>query len=433
MAPELHTHNREWEHKHPFYADQREVHDVPSLGETEDPARGWLHDREGEQEAAGSTTTVALTTNGSTMPKVGLMLRHVSDPGGITVFTLNVVRRLVEELPGYEFHALYRSERQKELLSELELTHTILPSKSKLFWDQIAVPQYARARSLDVVFNGKLSVPLLSGKKTVFCLPGLEQFEVSEIFPLMDRAYTRVTMPLYCKNADAIITHTQTGKEHIVNHMDVNPQKVHVVPHGVHEWLERASCEDIDEIRKKYSLLGKYVLFLGGLNPLKNLRNLVRAFEIVAENDTNVQLALAGFKRWGHGPILKDIEESRHADRIRLLGFVPDEDLAALYSGAVCYVLPSWYEGFGIPILEAMACGTPVVTTERGCCPEVAGNAAILVDPAEPPSIARGILSFMTDPEKVRSHRERGLKRASEFTWRRTARGVAEVIDTLAR
>jgi glycosyltransferase involved in cell wall biosynthesis len=367
------------------------------------------------------------------MPKVGLMLRHVADPGGISVFTINALRRWVQERPEIEFHALYSDEEQKKDFADLDVTHTVLRSRNKFAWDQIWVPRYARAHSLDLILNAKLSVPLFSGAKKVFCLPGMEQFEVAHVFPLVDRIYTRIMMRRFCRRADAIITHTEIGKRDIVRHMGISAEKIKVVPHGVHAWLKPADQSEINRIREAYSLDCRYILFVGGLNPVKNLANLIRAFEIVAREDSDVKLALAGFKRWGHGPILEFIESSPCNARVERLGFVPDSSLRALYSGATCYVLPSWYEGFGIPILEAMACGAPVVTTERGCSPEVEGDAALFVDPADPANIADAIMSFLDNPELAEEFRRKGIIHASGYTWDRTARGIAHVIDqTLA-
>ena len=162
------------------------------------------------------------------------------------------------------------------------------------------------------------------------------------------------------------------------------------MPHGVDRYLRPAPEAAKAALRDKLGLARPYILFLGGITPLKNIGNLLRAFARVATTH-DVDLVLAGFKRWSFEQELAPIGELGLEDRVKYVGYVADEDLAALYSAAECLALPSWYEGFGIPIVEAMACGCPVVTSSgRHAAPEVAGGAAILVDPADPASIAAG-------------------------------------------
>ena len=171
------------------------------------------------------------------------------------------------------------------------------------------------------------------------------------------------------------------------------------MPHGVDRYLRAASAEAAKTaLRQKLGLPRPYILFLGGITPLKNIGNLLRAFARVA-----------GHPRRGSGAgrvqalelreELAPIRELGLEDRVRYVGYVADEDLAAIYSAAECLALPSWYEGFGIPIVEAMACGCPVVTSSgRHAAPEVAGGAAVLVDPADPEAIAGGLSRVLDDP-----------------------------------
>ena len=174
-----------------------------------------------------------------------------------------------------------------------------------------------------------------------------------------------------------------------------------------------------------------YILFLGGITPLKNIGNLLRAFGRLAPTH-DVDLVLAGFKRWSFEVELAPIAELGLEDRVKYVGYVPDEDLAALYSAAECLALPSWYEGFGIPIVEAMACGCPVVTSSgRHAAPEVAAGAAVLVDPADPAAIADGLARVLDDPALRAELIAKGLVRGPQFDWETTGRRTADVIESL--
>jgi glycosyltransferase involved in cell wall biosynthesis len=363
-------------------------------------------------------------------PRVGIMLRHADAPGGITVFTEHVVRHLLAKADGISYHLLYQSPAQRKVFEDLPGNHVVLPSRSKLTWDQVTVPAYARRARLDVVFNGKLSVPLLCGSRTAFFLPGAEQFAVAHIFPWKDRMYNRLAMPLFCRKADAIITLTEQGRQDIVSLIGADRDKVHVIPPAAEPWHRPAPSERQEEVRARFRLTRRYILFVGGLTPLKNLGNLLRAFARLRDAE-DIDLVLTGFRRWGYEDELTLVRELGLEDRVQEIGFVVGRDLAALYTAAECFVLPSWYEGFGIPILEAMACGCPVVASTGGCCADAAGGAALLAEPSSPESIADAIGRVLHEPDLRRTLVDKGLKRAAHFDWGHTGDMVRELLTSL--
>jgi glycosyltransferase involved in cell wall biosynthesis len=215
--------------------------------------------------------------------------------------------------------------------------------------------------------------------------------------------------------------------------MGAKPDRVHVVPHGVDPYLRPAPEAAKTALREKLGLNRPYVLFLGGISPLKNMGNLLRGFAQVTRNH-DVDLVLAGFKRWSFEQELAPIQELGLDSRVKYVGYIADEDLAALYSAAEVLALPSWYEGFGIPILEAMACGCPVVTSSgRHAAPETAGGAALLVNPADASDIAAGLSRVLDDPKLRGELVAKGLARGPQFSWETTGRLTANVIESLVR
>ena len=359
-----------------------------------------------------------------------MMLRHVTFQGGVTVFTKRIVRYLVTHPEGIEYYLLYSDESQREVFADLPATHVVLPDRARLHWDQVTAPRYAEDHGFAVLCNSKFSVPLLCRVPTLVVIPGREQLAMGHLFPWYDRWYNRLLLPAFCRAASALITHTQIGREDC-EMMGVAPDRIHVVPHGVDRYLRPASPERKQGIRRALGLERPYVLFLGGINPLKNIGNLLRGFARLAATH-DVDLVLAGFKRWGFERELAPIPELGLEDRVKYVGYIADEDLAALYSAAECLALPSWYEGFGIPIVEAMACGCPVVTSSgRHAAPEVAGGAAVLVDPADPGSIAAGLARVLDDPALRADLIAKGLVRGSQFDWDITGRLTAQVIRAL--
>ncbi len=363
-------------------------------------------------------------------PRVGIMLRHVLAPGGVTVFTRRVVRYLLTHPDGIEYHLLYSDPAQREVFAGLPAIQVVLEDRSRLRWDQVVAPRYAERNGLALLVNCKFSVPLAGSVPTLIVIPGREQLAMGHVFPWYDRWYNRLLVPAFCRSASAIITHTRTGKEDCIV-MGARPESVHIAPHGVDPWLRPATDEARAELRRKHGLDRPYILFLGGISPLKNIGNLLRAFARLAPSH-DVDLVLAGFKRWSFERELAPIAELGLQDRVRHIGYIPDEELAPLYSAAECLALPSWYEGFGIPIVEAMSCGCPVVTSSgRHAAPEVAGGAAVLVDPADPAAIAAGLARVLDDPGLRVELVARGLVRARHFDWDTTGRLTAEVIRSL--
>lgn len=363
-------------------------------------------------------------------PKVGIMLRHVTAPGGVTVFTKRVVRWLLTHPRGVEYHLLYSDASQQEVFAGLPGKHVVLEDKARIRWDQVTAPRYAEEHGLSLLFNCKFSVPLAAKVPTLIVIPGREQLAMAHVFPWYNRWYNQLLVPAFCRSAGALITHTEIGREDCIM-MGARPESITVIPHGVDPYLRPASEEAKQAVKAKLGLTRPYILFLGGITPLKNIGNLLRAFAQLVERH-EVDLVLAGFKRWSFERELAPIAELGLEDRVKYVGYVADEDLAALYSAAECLTLPSWYEGFGIPIVEAMSCGCPVVTSSgRHAAPEVAGGAAVLVDPANPASIAAGLARVLEDPALRAELVAKGLVRGPQFDWEVTGRRTAEVIESL--
>jgi glycosyltransferase involved in cell wall biosynthesis len=189
-------------------------------------------------------------------------------------------------------------------------------------------------------------------------------------------------------------------------------------------------------VRAKYKLPDDYILHVGTLQPRKNLIRLIEAMQAIRHAQRqvgirNLTLVLAGQPGWLSAPVLAKARE--HSDVVRLLGYVPDEDLAGLYSGARAFVFPSLYEGFGFPVLEAMACGTPVICSDTSSLPELVGEAALLVDPTDTSALASAVARVLSEDNLRAALVEKGFVQARKFSWDRTARETLEVLERAAR
>jgi glycosyltransferase involved in cell wall biosynthesis len=246
------------------------------------------------------------------------------------------------------------------------------------------------------------------------------------------------------RRASAVITVSAFTREALLRHVDLDPERVHAVHLGVSADFRPAGPDEREAVARRMGLQGRYVLYVGTREARKNLVGLVNAFAQVAEEVPDVTLAVVGSRPSVEGRRVQGVEawsgaevESRvayHAlaGRVRFLGRAPRAELPALYSGAAAFAFPTRYEGFGLPVLEAMACGCPVVASNRTSVPEVAGEAALLVDPGDADAFAEGLVRVLGDGGLAASLRDRGLARAAEFSWAETARRTVEVYRSLA-
>ncbi|HYC72425.1 MAG TPA: glycosyltransferase family 1 protein [Opitutaceae bacterium] len=233
-----------------------------------------------------------------------------------------------------------------------------------------------------------------------------------------------------CRNADRVIAISESAKRDLVRYHGVPAEKVAVVYNGLGERFRPAARADADRVRDRYRLAGPFLLFVGVLQPRKNVPALVRAYAAARAQGLEWPLVIGGI-----GPEAARVSDMAArlgvADRVVMLGRVPDADLPALYSAAEVFAFPSLYEGFGWPPLEAMACGIPVVCSNRSSLPEVVGDAALQVEPDESDQLRDAILRLAGDPDLRAEYRCRGLARAAQFSWERCARETWRVYEEL--
>ena len=251
------------------------------------------------------------------------------------------------------------------------------------------------------------------------------------------RAYLEEVVPRSVRRADFIIADSENTRNDLVVLLGVNPSQVAVVPGGVEERFKRVT--DADELQRAREALGigehPFVLSVGVIEPRKNLNRLMDAFRSVKARGNvpaDLKLVLAGGKGWLYDDIFEHHAESPLRDDILLPGFVSDDVLPAIYSAAEVLAFPSLYEGFGLPILEAMACGTPVVASRASCLPEVADGAALMVDPNSVEGLASALENVLLDGDLRADLVDQGLARAAEYTWTRAARQLLEVYRMVA-
>ncbi len=207
-------------------------------------------------------------------------------------------------------------------------------------------------------------------------------------------------------------------------------ERIAVVHEGVTPDYRPVEEEKVGEVLSRYGIVRPYFLYLGGFDPRKNLQNLLLAFgRFLLSSGRDFRLVMVGDRRGFEGYLDDEVEETGLEDKVVFTDFVPEEDLPALYTGASAFVCVSLYEGFGLPLLEAMACGTPVLASRSSSIPEVTGDAGLLVDPREPEEIARGMKKLVEEDDLRKELVQRGLERASAFTWERAALSIMDLYE----
>ena len=272
--------------------------------------------------------------------------------------------------------------------------------------------------------------PLKAPCPIVLTLHDMSLFLHANMHPLKSLLVARPIVPIAARRAAAIITVSQHAKQDIVNVLRVPPDKVHVVYEAAAPQYRIIDDEcELDRVRRKYDLHQPFVLYVGTIEPRKNLSRLVQAFARARRSPT--QLVLVGQLGWKYAALLKQIDALQLGTAVRLIGYVPDDDLPALYSLARVFAFPSIYEGFGLPIVEAMACGTPVLTSNQSSMIELGDGAAQLVDPFSVKAIADGLRQMLSDATLRAELRCAGFERAAQFSWTRAAEETVKVYEQI--
>ena len=363
------------------------------------------------------------------------MLRHYEQQeGGVKVYTKRLLPLLFSYGTQHQYVLIYQN-------SKLLGTYAQYPNVEEVAvgipgtvpWDQIAVPWIAWKKRLDVIFNPKFTIPFLAKAKKMFVLHGSEWFVIPEHFLRHDRWYFNTFVPLYCRHADAFIAVSNAVKADVVKHTGIDPRKVFPIHNGFDPGLFQPvrDPERLRAVREKYKLPQRFILWCGQIESRKNVARLLRAFALI-KDELPHQLVLAGEQRWSTRTELQVMQELHLEDRVHFPGWIDHGDLPAVYSLAELFAFPSLYEGFGIPLIEAMACGCPIVTANTCAPPEVLDGAGCLVDPLDVEAIAAGMKRVLLDPELRAGMIARGIERSRAFSWEQCARQVLAVFDSLA-
>lgn len=294
---------------------------------------------------------------------------------------------------------------------------------SRAVWMQLVLPGLLRRLRPDVVHYTNYLAPVRADAPYVVSIHDMSVALMPHLHTLKKRLLSARLVPHVARGARLVLTPSESTRRDVVRLLGLDPGRVRVIPYASGPAFRPT---DPDPARlAALGVHGPYFLYVGTVEPRKNLARALRAFTRLAPELPRHRFVIAGRRGWKYADVLREIARPELASRVTLLGYASESDLPALYAGATAFVYPSLFEGFGLPVVEAMACGTPVLTSRTSSLTEIAEGAALLVDPLDETALAEGLLRLAQD-ETLRSDlRARGLERAASFSWDRTGRETA--------
>ncbi len=371
--------------------------------------------------------------------RIALDARTVQDHfPGIARYTFNLAQALAGITPPTELTLLYHAGAQNTRFDLAQLTArpnvrlAVINAPNYSLSEQWLIPGLLRQLHPHVYHSPYYIMPYRPGYPTIVTVHDLIPLLYPRHFTRSQRFVFGVTIRLSLRVAQKVIVVSRATANDLRALLNVPPDKVTIIPEAADPAMRRASPDVIAAIRARYHLPESYVLYVGSNKPHKNLTRLVEAFAR-HQNQSPITLAIGGHWDARYPTAHQRATELALSNRIQWLGPVPQADLPALYSGATLFIFPSLYEGFGLPVLEAMACGTPVVCSNISSLPEVIGDAGLLFDPLNVDTIATTIRRALENPDLRAELRQRGLARAAQFTWERVAEKTMAVYRAICQ
>ncbi len=367
--------------------------------------------------------------------KIGLLTYGLDRPlTGIGRYTLELARALAVLRDGPEV-TLLAAGGAGPLASKKGLRYASLPGcrllPGLLTFGALLIPWVARRLGLDVIHDPTGITPFLfgtDGARAVVTVHDVFAWSFPGTSSLLDTLIYRYWLPHHLPRTDAVITVSHRSALDIQQYLGLSARSLRIVPYGVDGRFHPLPDGQVRPyLRERFGLSDPYVLYVGALTIRKNVERALEAFAAIVRHLPSLRFVLVGPRAWKQTPVEAIVRRLEIADKVIATGPLGDADLPAIYSGAALFLFPSLYEGFGLPPLEAMACGTPVVCSNTSSLPEVVGDAAIMVDPYDVEGLAEAMALVLADTDLQAELRTKGLERAGQFTWERTARETVAV------
>jgi len=354
---------------------------------------------------------------------------------GMGWFTLEVVRQLVERHPEHEYLLLF--DRPYDSLFGLEgrAEGVVVPPPARhpllfLWWFEVGVPRALRRWGADVLLSADNFLSLSTPVPTVLVTHDIAHRHFPEQVPFSARWYYRFMVPRFLRRAERIVTVSEFTRQDLLQHYPVDAGKLSVACNGCRPGFRPLEEEERQTVQAQWSEGRPYFFYTGSVHPRKNVDRLIRAFDRFLEHSgADVRLLIGGRLAWQTGAVRAALESIRRRDAVRLLGYVPEEELPRLLGASLGLVYVSLFEGFGVPLLEAMHCEVPIIASNVSSLPEVAGPAALLVDPTDETEIAQAMHRLHAEVHLRERLVAEGRRRRTRFSWEKAATVVHEALE----
>src|SRR6266536_1481041 len=351
---------------------------------------------------------------------------------GVGHYTFELARALAVNYPSDRFelisptpfHPQIVAQSERERLPNLEFINPESSTIRRRWWT-LDLPRYLRRAGLDLFHGTNYEIPLWRRRRILVTVHDLSSLLYPQLHrkPLARRM--RLRLPLAVKLAKAIITPTEAVRRELCSHLNVKPEKVTAIHEAPRESFHPMSPDESFVTRTRLGVESDFLLFVGTLEPRKNLLTLLKAFaQLLRDTPLRSQLVVAGGEGWLMEETYAFVRDAGIGDRVRLIGYVNDDELRALYSSCRAFIYPSLYEGFGLPPLEAMACGAPVIASRIAALAETIGDAAMLIDPLDVQSIGAAITDVCDNKKQRKKMIAAGPVHAAKFSWEKAARST---------
>jgi glycosyltransferase involved in cell wall biosynthesis len=340
---------------------------------------------------------------------------------GINWYIYNLLHHLPGVAPEIGY-TVFLSERRYIAAPGVQLQISHLPTArpaARILWEQALQPWALHRAKVDLLHSPAFVGPLASACPFVVTIHDLSFLFFPQGFRTLNRSYLRIFTRISVSRARRVIAVSESTKRDLVQHYGLPPARIDVVHNGVDGSFEPLPADQVDTFRKKRGLPERFILFVGTLEPRKNVVRLVEAYARLPKE--RPPLMLVGGKGWLYDEIFARVEALNLSSEVHFVGYVPAEELPFWYNAAVLFAYPSLYEGFGLPPLEAMACGTAVVASTSSSLPEVIGQAGLLVDPADTEALAASMEQVLSGKGIQEQMQAAGLAQAQSFSWEKTA------------
>ena len=357
--------------------------------------------------------------------------------GGTEVYIRNLVKWLLKIDAENEYFIFINKESAgifEEFSPRLNIVMCPIHAQRRpvrVLWEQIALPMQIKKRNIDLLLSAGMTAPFLCPARSVLVLYDLQHVNQPWNFPKVFLFFLKALIYLSAKTSDSIITISEKVKGDIVKHYGIPPERVHAIHIGIDtgSFFIRKPAE-LKPVIDKYRLPSRFILYPAASLPHKNHERLLEAFKTVKKEEKTLKLLLTGARDYGHENIERKIKELDLKDDVIFLGWLPHEDMPAIYCASTLLIFPSLHEGFGMPVIEAFASGVPVVCSDIEPLKEIAEGAALFIDPYNPESIAEGILKVLNDGKLRQELIKNGLERAKNFRWEVLAEKTLSVLNS---